>query len=86
MTVKDYFYTYAHDKNMSLKEVAEDVLHTNYKTFYGQLQNNDGMGLPCSKLVEYLEKTGGQLVLSTYDPPNEYLLDGETEDYAYNDD
>lgn len=86
MTVKDYFYTYAHDKNMSLKEVAEDVLQTNYKTFYAQLQSNDGMGLPCSKLVSYLEKTGGQLVLSTYDPPNEYLLDGEIEDYAYNDD
>lgn len=86
MTVKDYFYTYAHDKNMTLKEVAEDVLQTNYKTFYAQLQSNDGMGLPGSKLVEYLEKTGGQLVLSTYDPPNEYLLDGETEDYAYNDD
>lgn len=86
MTVKDYFYTYAHDKNMTLKEVAEDVLQTNYKTFYAQLHSNDDMGLPCSKLVEYLEKTGGQLVLSTYDPPNEYLLDGEIEDYAYNDD
>lgn len=86
MTVKDYFYTYAHDKNMTLKEVAEDVLHVNYKTFQGQLSRNEGMGLPTDLLVSYLEKTGGQLVLSTYDPPNEYLLDGEIEDYAYNDD
>ena len=86
MTVKDYFYTYAHDKNMTLKEVAEDVLHVNYKTFYTQIHRNEGMGLPTNLLVSYLEKTGGQLVLSTYDPPNEYLLDGEIEDYAYNDD
>jgi hypothetical protein len=86
MTVKDYFYTYAHDKSMTLKEVAEDVLHTNYKTFYAQIHRNGGMGLPTNLLVSYLEKTGGQLVLSTYDPPNEYLLDGEIEDYAYNDD
>lgn len=85
MTVKDYFYTYAHDKNMTLKEVAEDVLHVNYKTFYAQIHRNEGMGLPANLLVSYLEKTGGQLVLSTYDPPNEYLLDGEIEDYAYND-
>jgi len=86
MTVKDYFYTYAHDKNMTLKEVAEDVLHANYKTFYAQIHRNEGMGLPTNLLVSYLEKTGGQLVLSTYDLPNEYLLDGEIEDYAYNDD
>ena len=67
MTVKDYFYTYAHDKNMSLREVAEEVLHVNYKTFYGWLHRKDGMGLPTDLLVSYLEKTGGQLVLSTYD-------------------
>ena len=86
MTVKDYFYTYCHDKNITLKALSEEVLHVNYKTFYGWLHRKEGMGMPADLLVSCIEKTGGQLVLSTYDPPNEYLLDGETEDYAYNDD
>lgn len=81
MTVKDYFYTNAYNRGMSIREYAENVLQVNYHTFYTQMQRNEGMGLPASTLCTYLERAGGQALLLT--DREEFVLDGETEDYAY---
>ena len=80
MDVKDFIDMIACEEEITKSEIAERA-GINEKTLYSMLSRENGMGMTVSKFVELAESLGYQVVLSNGETGDEYLFDGESDEY-----
>ena len=80
MDVKDFIDMITCEEEISKSEVAERA-GINEKTLYSLLSRENGMGMTISKFVELAESLGYQVILSNGETGDEYLFDGESDEY-----
>ena len=80
MDVKDFIDMITCEEEISKSEIAERA-GINEKTLYSMLSRENGMGMTVSKFVELAESLGYQVILSNGETGDEYLFDGESDEY-----
>lgn len=80
MDVKDFIDMITCEEEISKSEIAERA-GINEKTLYSMLSRENGMGITVSKFVELAESLGYQVILSNGETGDEYLFDGESDEY-----
>lgn len=80
MDVKDFIDMITCEEEITKSEIAERA-GINEKTLYSMLSRENGMGMTVSKFVELAESLGYQVLLSNGETGDEYLFDGESDEY-----
>lgn len=80
MDVKDFIDMITCEEEITKSEIAERA-GINEKTLYSMLSRENGMGMTVSKFVELAESLGYQVILSNGETGDEYLFDGESDEY-----
>lgn len=80
MDAKDFIDMIRSEEEITLHEVAERA-EVNERTLSTQLSRDNGMGMSLRKFVELAESLGYQVILSNGETGDEYLFDGESDEY-----
>lgn len=81
MTVKDFIHLVCTQKEITLSQLATRM-GVNEKTLHTTISRNDGMGMTVGKLAEWAEKLNMELSLYDMNNEEEYVIDGEFEDFG----
>lgn len=80
MDVKDFVDMITDEEEIPKSVIAERT-GINEKTLYTLLSRDNGMGMTVRKFVELAESLGYQILLSNGETGDEYLFDGESDEY-----
>lgn len=81
MDVKDFVEMVMEEDEISLRKIAEKA-NFHEKTFYSFLNRNNGMGISVNKFIQLTEKLGYQVILSNGETGDEYVFDGENDNFS----
>lgn len=80
MDIKDFIDMITDEEEIPKSEIAERA-GIDKKALYALLSRDNGMGMTVRKFVELAESLGYQILLSNGETGDEYLLDGESDEY-----
>lgn len=80
MDVKDFIDMITDEKEIPKSVIAEKA-GIDKRALYSLLSRDNGMGMTVRKFVELAESLGYQVLLSNGETGDEYLFDGESDEY-----
>ena len=80
MDVKDFIDMITDEEEIPKSEIAEKA-GIDKRALYSLLSRDNGMGMTVRKFVELAERLGYQVLLSNGETGDEYLFDGESDEY-----
>jgi len=80
MDVKDFIDMITDEEEIPKSEIAEKA-DIDKRALYSLLSRDNGMGMTVRKFVELAESLGYQVLLSNGETGDEYLFDGESDEY-----
>lgn len=80
MDVKDFIDMITDEEEIPKSEIAEKA-GIDKRALYSLLSRDNGMGMTVRKFVELAESLGYQVLLSNGETGDEYLFDGESDEY-----
>ena len=80
MDVKDFIDIITDEEEIPKSVIAEKA-GIDKRALYSLLSRDNGMGMTVRKFVELAESLGYQVLLSNGETGDEYLFDGESDEY-----
>ncbi len=80
MDVKDFIDMITDEEEIPKSVIAEKA-GIDKRALYSLLSRDNGMGMTVRKFVELAESLGYQVLLSNGETGDEYLFDGESDEY-----